>query len=764
MSTGRAEAGGGNTCSRFVVWCGIRYDEALMASKPHSKRNGVKERKVEPHVSPDRQTASPDGDALKSPDLYINRELSLLEFQCRVLEEAADAENPLLERLKFLAILGSNLDEFFMVRVAGLMKQVASGRAEAGRDGRPAATQLQLIREKVRQIAERAFDHWRREVQPGLEEQGITVVDSCSLEADEHAAVDAYFQQHVFPVLTPLAFDPGRPFPHISNRSLNLAVVVRDHAGDEHFARVKVPDTLPQLVPVKVISPTAHAAPSSPTLLKFVWLEQLIADNLRLLFPGMEIVESSPFRVTRDAEVAVQELESDDLLETIEEAMRERRFLDVVRLQVALNMPERILSILTSQIEVDPQDVYRVDGPLGFDRFMELYSIDRPDLKDKPFVPMIPASLGPDCQGDMFNLIRQDEFLLHHPYESFQPVVEFLRQAAHDPNVLAIKMTLYRVGRNSPIVAALLDAVEDGKQVAVLMELKARFDEESNIEWARTLEDAGVHVIYGIVGMKVHSKIALVVRREGDAIRRYVHLGTGNYNPVTARLYTDLGLLTCNEQIAADATHFFNALTGYAAKQEPLKLLVAPANMRERLGELIRCEIEHQKAGRAGRLIFKMNALEDPPMIRLLYQASQAGVKVDLLVRGICCLRPGVPGVSENIRVISIVGRFLEHSRIYYFGNGGTEQVYLGSADLMRRNLSHRVEIIFPVENPRLVSRLKEILEVYLADQAKSRHLQADGSYTRSPQHKAPVALSAQASFIGQGTEDEHAPSAVTFV
>jgi polyphosphate kinase len=735
-----------------------------MASKPHSKRNGVKERKVEPHISPDRQTASPDGDALKSPDLYINRELSLLEFQCRVLEEAADADNPLLERLKFLAILGSNLDEFFMVRVAGLMKQVASGRAEAGRDGRPAATQLQLIREKVRQIAEHALNLWRHEVHPGLEQQGITVVDSSSLEADERAAVDAYFQQHVFPVLTPLAFDPGRPFPHISNRSLNLAVVVLDHAEDEHFARVKVPDTLPQLVPVKVVSPTAHAASATPTVLKFVWLEQLIADNLRLLFPGMEIVESSPFRVTRDAEVAVQELESDDLLETIEEAMRERRFLDVVRLQVALNMPERILSILTSQIEVDPKDVYPVDGPLGFDRFMEFYSIDRADLKDKPFVPMIPASLGPDCQGDLFSLIRQDEFLLHHPYESFQPVVEFLRQAAHDPNVLAIKMTLYRVGRNSPIVAALLDAVEDGKQVAVLMELKARFDEESNIEWARTLEDAGVHVIYGIVGMKVHSKIALVVRREGDAIRRYVHLGTGNYNPVTARLYTDLGLLTCNEQIAADATHFFNALTGYAAKQEPQKLLVAPANMRDRLGELIRREIEHQKAGRAGRLIFKMNALEDPPMMRLLYQASQAGVKVDLLVRGICCLRPGVSGVSENIRVISIVGRFLEHSRIYYFGNGGTEEVYLGSADLMRRNLSHRVEIVFPVENPRLVSRLKEILEVYLADQAKSRHLQSDGSYTRSPQHKAPLALSAQASFIGQGTEDEHDPPAVTFV
>ena len=395
---------------------------------------------------------------------------------------------------------------------------------------------------------------------------------------------------------------------------------------------------------------------------------------------------------------------------------------------------------------------------------MELYSLDRPDLKDKPFVPMTPASLGADCQEDVFVLVRQEDFLLHHPYDSFQPVVEFLRQAARDPNVLAIKMTLYRVGRNSPIVAALLEAVEHGKQVAVLMELKARFDEESNIEWTRTLEDAGVHVVYGIVGVKVHSKIALVVRREGEAIRRYVHLGTGNYNPVTARQYTDLGLLTCNEQIAADATYFFNALTGYSARQEPQKLLVAPVNMRETLAELIRREIEHQKSGRSGRLIFKMNALEDPPMIRLLYRASQAGVKVDLLVRGICCLRPGVPGVSENIRVISIVGRFLEHSRIYYFQNGGEEQVYLGSADLMRRNLSHRVEIIFPVDDPRLVRRLKEILNVYLADQAKARYLQSDGSYKRSPEQKAPFALNAQLSFLDPSPEAGHGQATATFV
>ena len=704
---------------------------------------------VRPAVPGDAKEQSP----IDRPENYINRELSLLEFQGRVLEEAQDPDNPLLERVKFLAILGSNLDEFFMVRVAGLMKQVASGRADVSIDGRPATTQLQLIRDRVRQLALQAHDLWRKDLQPALAQQGISIVELTALGADERAAVDAYFREHVFPVLTPLAFDPGRPFPHISNRSLNLAVVVSDEDGEEHFARVKVPDTLRQLIPVKIASGRPSASTSE---FKFIWLEQLIAANLCLLFPGMKIVESYPFRVTRDAEVAIQELESDDLLETIEEAMQERRFLAVVQLQVAHDLPDKILTILTQQIEVDPRDVYPFDGPLGFDRFMELSSVDRPDLKDKAFAAMIPPSLGPDCQGDFFGLIRQEDFLLHHPYESFQPVVEFLRQAARDPNVLAIKMTLYRVGRNSPVVAALLEAVEDGKQVAVLMELKARFDEESNIEWARKLDDSGVHVIYGIVGMKVHSKIALVVRREGDAIRRYVHLGTGNYNPVTSRVYTDLGLLTCNEQIAADATHFFNALTGYSARQEPQKLLVAPVNMREKLEELIRREIDLQKGGRGGYMIFKMNALEDPSMIRLLYQASQAGVRVDLLVRGICCLRPGVPGISENIRVNSIVGRFLEHSRVYYFQNGGREEVFLGSADLMHRNLSHRVEIIFPIENPKLVRRVKEILDVYLADEAKTRQLQPDGTYARHPKRDAPFAANSQASFLVPSVPPDH--------
>ena len=689
---------------------------------------------------------------LESPELYINRELSLLEFQRRVLEQAQDPENPLLERVKFLSIVSSNLDEFFMVRVAGLQGQAASGIQEASVDGRPAAIQLQLIRQEVRRLVEEVQDLLRDTLQPALEHEGIRISDMASLPPKERSAMDAYFLEDVFPVLTPLAFDPGRPFPHISSGSLNLAVVVGDSQGTENFARVKVPDSLPQLVPVISSSRPAKISKPAKSERTFVWLEQLITANLHLLFPGMEIVEAYPFRVTRDAEVAIQELESDDLLETVEEAMRQRRFSSVVRLQVDTSVSERILEILASNLPIDKQDVYRIRGTIGLGRLMELYALDRLDLKDKPFSPAIPPSLAADPDEDVFSVIRREDLLLHHPYESFQPVVEFLQEAARDPNVLAIKVTLYRVGRNSPIVAALLEAVEQGKQVSVLVELKARFDEESNIEWARTLEDAGVHVVYGLVGMKVHSKVALVVRREGEDIRRYVHLGTGNYNPVTARIYTDFGFLTCNERIADDVTYFFNALTGYSRKNEPHQLLVAPVNLRQRLEKLILEEIALQEKGERGHLIFKMNALEDPQMIRLLYRASQAGVKVDLLIRGLCCLRPQVHGFSDHIRVTSIVGRFLEHSRVYYFRNGGAEEIYLGSADLMRRNLSHRVEILFPVGNPTLVRRLKDILEMELADERKSHHLQSDGNYFRSSKRGQPDAIDSQLRFLTEAS------------
>src|SRR6516164_4572726 len=707
---------------------------------------------VEPSAT--KPSSAPQTLTLESCELYINRELSLLEFQRRVLQEAEDPENPLLERVKFLSIVSSNLDEFFMVRVAGLQKQAASGSQEASVDGLPAAIQLQLIREEVRRIVEEIHHHLRNELLPALEREGIRISDLSALSPKERSALDSYFLQEVFPVLTPLAFDPARPFPHISSGSLNLAVVVGDHQGTENFARVKLPDSLPRLVPVSSGPQQGKAAKSAKPEKAFVWLEQLIMANLHLLFPGLEILEAYPFRVTRDAEVAIQELESDDLLESVEEAMRQRRFTSVVRLQVDANMSEKILEILASNLPIDKQDVYRINGPIGLGRLIDLYSLDRPEMKDKPLVPSIPSSLGTDAEEDVFSVIRREDLLLHHPYESFQPVVEFLEQAASDPNVLAIKVTLYRVGRNSPIVAALLEAIEHGKQVSVLVELKARFDEESNIEWARTLEDAGVHVVYGLVGLKVHSKIALVVRREGNGIRRYVHLGTGNYNPTTARVYTDFGFLTCNEQIADDGTYFFNALTGYSRKNEPHELLVAPVNLRQRLEELILREIALQEKGERGHLIFKMNALEDPQMIRLLYRASQAGVKVDLLVRGLCCLRPLVDGFSDNIRVTSIVGRFLEHSRVYYFRNGGKEEIYVGSADLMRRNLSHRVEILFPVGDPGLVHRLKDILELQLADERKSHHLQSDGHYAQSRKSAQPDAIDSQLTLLS----NERAP------
>ena len=670
--------------------------------------------------------------SLNDPHLYIDRELSLLAFQRRVLEEAQDPSNPLLERVKFLSILASNLDEFFMVRVA-VLKQKATTTALDG----SVQAQLDSIRAEVKSITADAYTTWR-ELAASLDAAGIELRDYAQLTERERDSMEAYFRQVVYPVLTPLAFDPGRPFPHISNLSLNLAVAVRDGKGVERFARVKVPDTLPQLVPVD------HSLSTRPVL---VWLEHLIIGNLQMLFPGLEIIEAYPFRVTRDAEVEIQELESDDLLETIEEAVWQRRFRAAVRLQVSTDIPEHILETLVANLELDARDVYPVDGPLDLSRLRQLNSIDRPELKDASFLPYTPADLSSKAEDDIFALLRREDVLLHHPYDSFQPVVEFLRRAATDPDVLAIKITLYRVGQNSPVVEALLNAIENGKQVAVLLELKARFDEESNIEWAKALESAGVHVVYGLVGLKVHSKVALVVRREGETIRRYVHMSTGNYNPITARLYTDLSFFTADEQIGADVTDLFNYVTGYSAKKEFHKLFVAPINLRQKMESLIRREIEHASKGREARLIFKMNALEDAGMIRLLYEASQAGVRVDLLVRGICSLRPGIPGVSENIRVTSLVGRFLEHSRIYYFLNGGREQVYLGSADMMGRNLDHRVELLFPVENKRLLRRLRDdILATYLADNRNALHMQPDGTFVWDPSQQP--AVDSQAKFL----------------
>jgi polyphosphate kinase len=683
--------------------------------------------------------ASPvEGLNLNDPSLYLDRELSLLAFQHRVLEEAQDPANPLLERVKFLSILFSNIDEFFMVRFAVLKQKAATPGAPDG----SIAEQLERIRTTVQRLMGEAYEAWR-DLEAALKQAGIELRDYRDLTNRERSLMETYFRQVVYPVLTPLAFDPGRPFPHISNLSLNLAVAVRDAKGVERFARVKIPDTLPQLVPVSMPDQPAGSRPA------LIWLEQLIIENLNALFPGLDIIEAYPFRVTRDAEVEIQELESDDLLETIEEAVWQRRFRAVVRMQVSREIPDHLLETLIANLELDPRDVYHVDGPLDLSRLRQLLAVDRPDLKDAPFLPYTPPELHPKSEDDIFAVLRRDDLLLHHPFDSFQPVVEFLRRAAIDPDVLAIKITLYRVGRNSPIVESLLSAIENGKQVAVLVELKARFDEESNIEWARALEAAGVHVVYGLVGLKVHSKVALVVRREGDTMRRYVHLGTGNYNPTTARLYTDLSFFTSDDQIGADVTDLFNYVTGYSAKNEFRKLLVAPINMHEKLEELVKREIAHAERGEKARLILKMNGLEDLHMIRLLYQASQAGVKVDLLVRGICGLRAGVPGVSDNIRVTSIVGRFLEHSRIYYFHNGGNEEIYLGSADFMNRNLHHRVELLFPVENKRIMARLRDdILAKYLEDNRNARHMSPDGSYVW--EKSADPAVDSQGQFLSR--------------
>jgi polyphosphate kinase len=687
---------------------------------------------------------------LSDRSLYINRELSMLAFQRRVLEEAQDERNPLLERVKFLAILGSNLGEFFMVRVAGLRQQVEAGVADLSADGMTPAEQLVACRELAYQLMRDARDTWAHDILPQLTAAGVHIHDFAELDESQREAACDYFDRSAFPVLTPLAFDPGRPFPHISNLSLNLAVLLRDERGHQLFARVKVPSTLPRLVPVPAPADVPGAARARRY--DFVWLEQLIAANLDELFPGMTIVGVYAFRVTRDAEMSIQELEADDLLETIEEGVLRRRFGSVVRLTVDTATPDDVRAILLDNLDLEPEGLVAAAPPLGMSG-INLLGLDRPDIKDPPFVPAVPRGLG-DPDLSVFAAIRKHDILIHRPYDSFEPVIDWLESAAHDPDVLAIKMTLYRVGRNAPAVDALLEAARNGKEVAVLVELKARFDEEPNIEWARALEDEGVHVVYGLVGIKTHSKIGMVVRREGDGIRRYVHLGTGNYNVDTARLYTDLDLFTCDPVIGQDATELFNFLTGFSRSRDYQKLMVGPINLRERFEALLEREIEHQQAGRGGHLFFKMNSLIDRRMIALLYRASQAGVQVDLLVRGMCSLRPGIPGVSDNIRVTSIVGRFLEHSRIYWFRNGGDEQVLVGSADLMPRNLNRRVEVLFPVEDPAIVRRLRdEILDVYWRDNVKARYMQADGTYVHAGPAEDEEPRESQAWFIAHAAD-----------
>ncbi len=678
---------------------------------------------------------------LNAPQLFINRELSWLQFISRVLEEALNERHPLLERVKFLAIFANNLDEFFMIRVSGLRRQLQAGAVESPPDGMTPAEQLAAIRRKLHSQMRRHMECWRYDVWPKLKQAGILVLDYDELKGKQRKLLRRYFKRELFPVLTPLAFDPGHPFPHISNLSINLAVVVNHPQHGRRFARLKVPTAYPRLLPI----PTEVDADDYATLGlvemttgNFVWIEQVIAANLDLLFPGVEIVAAYPFRVTRDADIEIEEDDAADLLKAIEESMGLREFGSVVRLQVSDKMPRKIRDLLIKNFHLAPYQTYAVDGPLGMKDLLDLMSVERADLKDTPFVPAIPPQLAQE--ESFFSVIRRGDVLLYHPYDSFTPVIDFIREAARDPDVLAIKQTLYRVGQNAPVVQALLQAQENGKQVAVLLELKARFDEENNIGWARTLERAGVHVVYGLVGLKTHAKMCLVVRRERKGIQRYVHLSTGNYNAITAHVYTDLGLFTCDPEIGDDVSELFNALTGYSQQDTYRKLLAAPGRMREKLLKRIDREIKQHKQRGDGYLAFKMNALVDRRCIQALYRASQAGVKIDLQVRGICCLRPGVPGVSENITVTSIVGRFLEHPRIYYFRNGGNEEMFLGSADLMPRNLDRRVETLFPIEDARLRERLRDqVLNIHLQDNVQCRVLLPDGKYThRRPQAQEP--------------------------
>jgi len=683
--------------------------------------------------SPDRAQTSDTSANLDNPSLFLNRELSWLQFNLRVLEEAEHPRYPLLERVKFLAIFATNLDEFFMVRVSGLRRQIAGGAGETPPDAMTPSEQMLAICRELTVHLERHQNCWKLDLSPKLREAGVHVLHINELDQQERDILRQHFVREIFPTLTPLAIDPTHPFPHISNLSFNLAVVVKDSERGECFARVKLPDVFRRLVSIPGQDdggPKNKELEASRRIQRFVWLEEIVADNLDLLFPGLDIVAAYPFRVTRDAEVPIKEDEAPDLIMAVEEQLELQDFSSAVRLEVDMTTPKHIVEILTKNLQLPSYLVYTGDDPIGMAGLMELTSLERPDLKDPPFQPSIPALL--TKPGGILNAVRQQDVLLYHPYDSFMPVVDFVREAASDPNVLAIKQTLYRVNPRSPIVDALMEARVNGKQVAVLVELKARFDEENNIEWARKLEDEGVHVIYGVRGLKTHTKLCLVVRRDADGLRRYVHLGTGNYNVVSSRIYTDLSYFTCDPVIGSDVSDLFNALTGYSRKKSYERLLVAPPTLRRDMIERIDREIHHHREHGNGHLSFKMNALVDKTCIQALYRASQAGVKIDLQVRGICCLRPGVPGVSETITVRSVVGRFLEHARIYYFRNAGEHEVLLGSADLMPRNLDRRVEILFPVLHPQWRDIImNEILAVGLQDNVQARRLLQDGSYER---------------------------------
>ena len=659
----------------------------------------------------------------KNPSYYDNRELSWIKFDNRVLSEAKDKTIPLLERLKFVSITSSNLDEFFMVRVASLLDMVHANYKKRDIAGMTAGEQLAAINSATRELVNTQYNTYTRSLVPLMNKEGIYLVDAYEdLTKEQEKFVDRYFMESVYPVLTPMAVDASRPFPLIRNKTLNIAALLSSkQAGDETvFATVQVPSVLPRLVQI----------PSEEGTKSFILLEQIIERNIGILFSNYKVLCAYPYRIMRNADLTIDEDEASDLLKEIESKLKMRQWGEVIRLEIEDKADKKLLKFLKTELKVAQEDVFHIAGPIDLTFLMKLYGIEGYDhLRYKPYTPQRVPEIDPG--SDIFAAIRKGDIFLHHPYETFDPVVDFIRQASVDPDVLAIKQTLYRVSGNSPIISSLAQAAENGKQVTVLVELKARFDEEHNIVWAKKLEQAGCHVIYGLVGLKTHSKIALVVRREEDGIRRYVHLGTGNYNDSTAKLYTDCGIFTCKESIGEDATAVFNMLSGYSEPLSWNELILAPYWLRDKFLHLIAREKKHAQQGREARIVAKMNSLCDPGIIEALYEASAAGVKIDLIVRGICCLKVGIPGVSENITVRSIVGNFLEHSRIFYFWNDGNTEVYMGSADWMPRNLDRRVEIIFPVLEEEMKEKALHILEVELADNVKARVMQADGTYEK---------------------------------
>ncbi len=681
---------------------------------------------------------------------YFNRELSWLEFNRHVLDEATDDSQPLLERLKFLSIFSTNLDEFFMIRVAGIMEQLAEGIGELSPDGMTAAEQLTAIYATLRPMLKKQASYLNDVVLPELRKEGVSIEPYAKLTAKEKKTLDKYFIDNLFPILTPQSVDSSHPFPYISNLSLNLGLIIepiRSLAApklkhlfkQKRFGRIKLPPTVPRLVPV--IGKQG----------RFILLEELIAANVAELFPNMKTSEAFLFRVTRDADIELREDEAGDLMRTLERELQRRSDRFPVRLEVSSAMPVKMLKLLTNGLGLADECIQRVDGFVDIPDLMQLYSLNKPTLKDRP-IPTVHLN-GTDEKRSMFDLIRKKDLLLHHPFYSFAIVTDLLAEAAEDPQVQAIKICLYRTGKDSPIVASLIRAVRMGKQVTALVELKARFDEENNIEWARRLEKEGVHVVYGISSLKTHSKVMLIIRREKDKLVRYVHLATGNYNPGTAKIYTDLGILTADEAFGADATDLFNFLTGYSLQDKYEQLLVAPLNLRDRLIALIRREAMNKKAGKPASIVIKCNSITDEGIVDELYAASKAGVEIDMIIRGICTLRPGIKGLSENIRVRSVVGRFLEHSRVFWFANDGSPEVYIGSADLMHRNMDRRVEVLTPIRDEEIVSYLKSVfLENYLKDQINSRILRSDGTYKRVAARTS-GGFDSQMAFVGKEIE-----------